>query len=253
MQPLAIQWRWFTQLDPALPTALITHGASFGGSYTPQINGLVALTLKGRRPLGDDMYFGGTGLGPLDRRVMHWSQPLGRVGWSQDTIDQQDEIVPVDHDVLGITDGIVDPRWFHGVGPDLMRWSRPMGLFLLPGWQAGERMDRDATVTLFVQFPPPLPANYRPDLTVRAWRKGDLSRISEVRLPEWKPGPFTIELPIPEGCGPVQVGWTMNGVNPARAGASADDRDLGLNFGAIGLRYSRPATQWWQGNSGRGR
>jgi hypothetical protein len=55
---------------------------------------------------------------------------------------------------------------------------------------------------------------------------------------EFVPEDFELEMPVGAGTLPIRVGWTVNTVNLAQAGASADSRDLGLRVMWVGLNSS---------------
>lgn len=118
-----------------------------------------------------------------------------------------------------------------------MRWSWPKAWFSLGGG-AGI-----STVTLSVQFPPPVVADYHPSLRVFV-RRGKtpeklLGSPPVAVVEDYRAGPFTIRLAAPTGSGNLWIGWTLNGVNLARAGVSGDNRDMGLKISWVGLTHTR--------------
>lgn len=118
------------------------------------------------------------------------------------------------------------------------RWSQPTA------WVRLDVGDNAATVVLNVELPPPALPNYRPDLKCFAARSPDGSGLLEsspvLQIPDYRAGSFDVALPVPQGPGPLWLGWTLNGVNLKRAGAANDDRDFGLKIHWLGVQNRRP-------------
>ncbi len=112
-------------------------------------------------------------------------------------------------------------------------WSRPRAMFRLFD------TDNISTAALRVQFPPPLPEGYRPDLYVYIERGMEMETLFESEpcafFEHHQPGIVDVQCRIPEGDDPILIGWTINGVNPAREGITGDTRDLGLLLRGVGL------------------
>jgi hypothetical protein len=249
--PLA-QWRAFAALDPDQPVAIVLHHRPFSGEdpNRPLFN---LLQLVSREPCflpehNTIRSHAAHRLGPIRSVVPEWWSefpipPRERVAWPDPPLH---EAFPPD-DVLGCVRGFSDRRFFHGLGKDGRRWSRPCGWLDFPGWQAGQRFDHLTTITLLVEYPPRLTPDYSPDLILRTFRLNRPDIYVDTPGVEWTSSPLTFSCPVPSGTGAIRIAWNMNGVNPAKMSNSNDDRDLGLHFQAVGLNYSAPATEWWQG------
>jgi hypothetical protein len=127
-------------------------------------------------------------------------------------------------------------------GPDSVafRWSGPKAWFRL------RESDEASTVILNVQFPPPIPADYRPDLEIYMRRGKTSARLFSgspaMTIADYRAGPFEIRLPAPAGVGALWIGWTVNPINIARAlrdGKKHDTRDLGLRINWVGVMNRR--------------
>jgi hypothetical protein len=144
-------------------------------------------------------------------------------------------------DLRGKIEGFDDRARFHALEFDAdgtpFRWSLP------EAWLQVADADRAATAVLRVALPNPVGEEYRTDLSFFLSRTDDAEMLFNTapvyRVSDFRPGPFEIELAVPPGFNGLLVGWTLNGVNLARAGISNDDRDLGLQVRWIGLVNGR--------------
>lgn len=141
-------------------------------------------------------------------------------------------------DIRGRIEGFDKSPGFHvmeaeGTDKAPFRWSRPRAWFSLGA------KDDSSTIILNAALPPPAPPGYRPGMEVYARRGRDVAGLFDgapvARVDEYRPGAFEIQIAAPAGLGRLWIGWTMNGVNLKRAGASDDDRDLGLRINWVGV------------------
>jgi len=113
------------------------------------------------------------------------------------------------------------------------RWSLPRA------WLRIDGSDRATTVVLNIAMPSAVAPNYRPDLKFYAIRGGEASALFDsppvAQIANQRAGTFEAALRVPQGSGPLWIGWTLNGINPKRAGVSLDDRELGLKVNWVGL------------------
>lgn len=122
---------------------------------------------------------------------------------------------------------------FDGATSAPFRLSTPKAWFCL--------LDNDTvgTVVLGVQLPLPITPDYRPDLRVYMERGEESSQLFAappvVRIDDNRAGEVQVALRVPEGTGPLWIGWTVRGVNLARAGISRDERDLGIRLDWVGV------------------
>jgi len=145
--------------------------------------------------------------------------------------------LPFDH--AGKVVGFDEKHGFHGleVGEtSVMRWSADRAVFRILN------VEQACTVTLRLGCAPPAVEGYRPDAKVYVARipsdeelfSGPAAGVVREFLPE----DFELEMPVGAGNLPIRVGWTVNTVNLAQSGASADSRDLGLRLMWVGIRRS---------------
>ncbi|MCX7717328.1 MAG: hypothetical protein N2111_02850 [Candidatus Sumerlaeaceae bacterium] len=144
---------------------------------------------------------------------------------------------PFDH--AGKVTGFDEEHGFFGleVGEtSAMRWSAGRAVFKILN------VEEACTVTLRMGCAPPAVENYRPDAKVYVARvptdEALFAGAPAGEVGEFLAEDFELEMPVGAGKLPIRVGWTVNTVNLAKAGASADSRDLGLRLMWVGIRRS---------------
>ena len=137
-------------------------------------------------------------------------------------------------DAPGRVAGFSDRARFHAVETDTegrpVRWSQPTAWVTLLGIDDGP-----ATAVVRYELPPRALAEgaWRPELEFTARRAqpaDDATSTVRLRVPDDATGPQTAVLPVPDGGGPLHVGWRMNGVRPP-----ADARTLGIQVRWVGI------------------
>jgi hypothetical protein len=246
-------WREFVSLDPSQPVAATFYDRpDTEPRFSHEVRNLLELTIRQRYSLAWHVNLdavAGRSLGPIRGGLEGWERALPAEELLPYPLKEQDEVLPPD-DVLGWIQGFRFRTVFHGRESDGRRWSKPLGLIRLPGWQAGDRFRDLTTVTVYAKMPPRFQANYAPQLRLRSWRTAEPSVWREAAWSHWTSAPLALEVAVPPGESPVMIGWSIQGVNPKKMGVSTDDRDLGLHWYGVGLRYKSPARNWWQGQSG---
>ena len=129
-------------------------------------------------------------------------------------------------DAPGRVAGFSNPACFHALetGRDgrPVRWSQPTAWVTLLGLDDGP----STAVVCYELPPPPVDDAWRPGLefTARRERPGDgATSTTHLRAPQPGAGRRETSIPVPDGRGPLHVGWRSNGVRPP-----ADARTLGI-------------------------
>jgi len=143
-------------------------------------------------------------------------------------------------DIPGRITGFEDASQFYTLECEppkkIFIWSKSESFFSL------EDNNNIDTVVLNVQYPPPVPSDYKPELKIYIVRSEDSTGLFDhppvKAIDNFCPGEFEIELSEPEGSGKIWIGWTINPVNLKRAKVTNDARDLGLRINWIGLLKS---------------
>lgn len=125
------------------------------------------------------------------------------------------------------------PLEFDGATTRPFRWSKPKAWFCL------RKTDQAGTVVLNVQLPPRVPPFYGPVLRFHTHRGASVAGLFDtqpvVRIDDHRDGEFEVDLRIPDGAGPLWIGWTARKVNLKRADQAEDTRDLGLRLNWVGV------------------
>ncbi|MBX7246850.1 MAG: hypothetical protein K1X53_15240 [Candidatus Sumerlaeaceae bacterium] len=145
------------------------------------------------------------------------------------------------NDLEGQIEGFFNHREFYGIESDpqtgAFRWAKKKSAFrLLDAADA-------TTVVLCFEFPPPVPAGYKPGMKVYARRGGKRELFAGepvLQLPDFRPDKVELEIPVPAGPDMLQIGWTMNPVNLRETGVASDDRDLGVRVLWVGVVKNNP-------------
>lgn len=142
-------------------------------------------------------------------------------------------------DVQGRIEGFSNSKLFDTEEQDPagqpFRWSRPTAWISFPDTLGAAWGGPPTTVTLAFDLPPAVVPGWKPDLELAIVSVSSKDRRAAATLSDDRPGPRELSLPWPAGGGPVMLAWRLNGVNLAKAGHGADDRDLGLRIHWVGL------------------
>lgn len=141
------------------------------------------------------------------------------------------------HDITELLGGLARRQHFYPLEKEdgqPVRWSLPKAAFKMTC------PTQATTVVLCFTFPPPLPDGYRPDLRAYSMRGDTIEEVfaqpPAAAIPDYAAGKLELAIPVAAGkAGVAIIGWTLTGVNPARHGATTDDRDLGLRLYGIAL------------------
>ena len=167
-------------------------------------------------------------LGEVENRDLPCKLKLERVKIKNKNAD----FYPID--ISGKFRGFENPKFFHSAeiaGDTLARWSKSSAQFLVAD------CNEEQSVILNVSMPPPL-NEYQPALKVFSARdNSDLQKAKPVvEILNYKAGKFSLAIPAPPGSGNFYIGWSINTVNLAEHGVSADARNLGLRIHTIEIK-----------------